>query len=96
MAGSSLATDHSLISWAGFAIPATAAASRDSVDALLESASRPAVDDPILGLGPGRKGFRNALEVLFSAFPDLQITIDDLIAEGDNVVERWTGRATHP
>jgi steroid delta-isomerase-like uncharacterized protein len=50
--------------------------------------------DPILGLGPGREGFRQALEMLFSAFPDVQITIEDLLAEGDKVVERWTGRAT--
>lgn len=35
---------HSLAAWAGFAIPAKAAASRDAVDAFLEFASRPAVD----------------------------------------------------
>ena len=30
-----------------------------------------------------------------TAFPDLRMTIDDLIAEGDKVVTRWTGRGTH-
>jgi ABC-type glycerol-3-phosphate transport system substrate-binding protein len=35
---------HSLLAWAGFAIPANAAVSRDNVDAFLEYASRPAVD----------------------------------------------------
>jgi steroid delta-isomerase-like uncharacterized protein len=31
----------------------------------------------------------------FSAFPDLHITIDDLIAEGDKVVKVWTAHSTH-
>jgi predicted ester cyclase len=30
-----------------------------------------------------------------SAFPDVQLTIEDLIAEGDKVVARWTLRGTH-
>ena len=30
-----------------------------------------------------------------TAFPDIQITIDDLIGEGDKVVARWTMRGTH-
>jgi steroid delta-isomerase-like uncharacterized protein len=50
--------------------------------------------NPILGVGPGREGFRQALEMLFSAFPDVKITLEDLIAEGDKVVERWTAHAT--
>jgi hypothetical protein len=30
-----------------------------------------------------------------SAFPDTVITVEDQIAEGDDVVTRWTGRGTH-
>jgi predicted ester cyclase len=30
-----------------------------------------------------------------SVFPDLHVTTDDLIAEGDKVVQRWTVRGTH-
>jgi steroid delta-isomerase-like uncharacterized protein len=30
-----------------------------------------------------------------SAFPDLQLTIEDEIAEGDKVAIRWTNSATH-
>jgi ABC-type glycerol-3-phosphate transport system substrate-binding protein len=41
-------TPHSILSWAGLAIPARAAAGRDSVDAFLEYASRPAVDASIV------------------------------------------------
>jgi arabinogalactan oligomer / maltooligosaccharide transport system substrate-binding protein len=39
---------HSLLSWAGFAMPAKAAASRDSVYAFLEYASRPAIDAAVV------------------------------------------------
>jgi raffinose/stachyose/melibiose transport system substrate-binding protein len=39
---------RSLVAWAGFAIPANAAASRGSVDAFLEYASRPAVDAAVV------------------------------------------------
>jgi steroid delta-isomerase-like uncharacterized protein len=52
--------------------------------------------DPLPGQGPGREGFRQAGPALaFSAFPDAQITIEDVIAEGDTVVTRWTCRGTH-
>jgi steroid delta-isomerase-like uncharacterized protein len=30
-----------------------------------------------------------------SIFPDLHVTTDDLIAEGDKVVHQWTARGTH-
>ncbi|HLC35504.1 MAG TPA: ester cyclase [Anaerolineales bacterium] len=30
-----------------------------------------------------------------AAFPDAQVTTEDLIAEGDKVVERWTQTMTH-
>jgi predicted ester cyclase len=29
------------------------------------------------------------------AFPDIHVTIEDLIAEGDKVVARWTGGGTN-
>ena len=30
-----------------------------------------------------------------SAFPDLNVTVEDVIAEGEQVVTRWTIRGTH-
>ena len=33
--------------------------------------------------------------MLFTAFPDLQFTIEDMVAEGDFVVVRHTTRGTH-
>lgn len=34
-------------------------------------------------------------QAYFSAFPDLHITTDDLIAEGDKVVKVWTANCTN-
>jgi predicted ester cyclase len=34
-------------------------------------------------------------EGLFAAFPDLNISIEDMFAEGDSIVVRYTLRATH-
>jgi steroid delta-isomerase-like uncharacterized protein len=35
------------------------------------------------------------LSSYISAFPDLNVTVEDVIAEGDQVVTRWTLRGTH-
>jgi len=32
--------------------------------------------------------------VFWAGFPDMQVTIDDVIAEGDKVAYRWTARGT--
>ena len=39
--------------------------------------------------------FKQWARDLFAAFPDLELTIDDLVAEGDKVTKRWTARCTH-
>ena len=43
----------------------------------------------------GRDGFKQFVGTYQSAFNDATVTIDDQIAEGDQVVTRWTGRGTH-
>ena len=48
-----------------------------------------------LGPGLGRDGYKRALRMAFSAFPDAQLIHEELIAEGNTVVERWTMRGTH-
>ena len=40
----------------------------------------------------GLKGFARAWR---ESFPDWYSTFEELIAEGDRVAERWTGRGTH-
>ena len=47
------------------------------------------------GVPPGPEGVRQILTMYRTAFPDLHITIEDLIAEGDKVVARLTSQATH-
>src|SRR5579864_2630516 len=49
----------------------------------------------LLGPGHGREGYKRAMHMAFSAFPDAELIQEDLIAEGDKVVERWTMRGTH-
>jgi predicted ester cyclase len=47
------------------------------------------------GIPPDRAGLKQMLPLFRAAFPDLQITIDDLIVEGDKVCDRVTVRGTH-
>ena len=43
----------------------------------------------------GPEGIKGFVQMYRSAFPDTHITVEDQIAEGDDVVTRWTGRGTH-
>ena len=46
--------------------------------------------------GPhGRDGYRQSVAVVRAAFPDLRMTIEDLVAEGEKVVARLSITATH-
>jgi predicted ester cyclase len=47
------------------------------------------------GLPPGLDGARMAHQGALASFPDLKATTEDVIAEGDKVVERWTLTMTH-
>jgi steroid delta-isomerase-like uncharacterized protein len=38
---------------------------------------------------------KQLVPAFFTAFPDQHYTLEDLIAEGDKVVQRWTMRGTH-
>jgi steroid delta-isomerase-like uncharacterized protein len=51
--------------------------------------------DPATGDTKGPEGTRELIEGYRSAFPDLKITIEEQIAEGDLVASRWTGTGTH-
>ena len=43
----------------------------------------------------GPEGRKQFVQMYRSAFPDTHITVEYQIAEGDEVVTRWTGRGTH-
>jgi steroid delta-isomerase-like uncharacterized protein len=47
------------------------------------------------GLAPGREGVKQWATLFRKAFPDIASTADDVIVEGDKVVERFTGSGTH-
>ena len=47
------------------------------------------------GTPPGPVGFKQFSGWLRSAFPDLRYVVEDVIAEGDKVVVRWTWHCTH-
>ena len=47
------------------------------------------------GLPPGPEGSKMIVTVYRNAFPDIQFTIDEQIAEGDKVVTRWSAHGTH-
>lgn len=46
------------------------------------------------GLPPGPQGPKQYLAAAFQRFPDIRVTIEDIVAEGDKVVVRNTWRAT--
>jgi len=48
---------------------------------------------PDVGRGPESEKKRATL--YRTAFPDIRLTIDDIIAEGETVVARWSCRGTH-
>jgi predicted ester cyclase len=47
------------------------------------------------GLPPGLEGIKMVHQGTLAAFPDLHVTTEELLAEGDKVVERWTQTVTH-
>ena len=52
--------------------------------------------DPVFpSLTSGAENIKNHIQNCRSGFPDLMFTIDDTIAERDEVVIHWTGTGTH-
>jgi steroid delta-isomerase-like uncharacterized protein len=51
------------------------------------------VNDPP-GIPPGKEGFRALVNMYRTGAPDLNMTVEDLIAEGDQVAVRWTATGT--
>ena len=50
-------------------------------------------NDPDFGVG--REGFRRQWRKWREAFPDLHFAIEEMVAEGNTVVARWTLTGTH-
>jgi predicted ester cyclase len=50
---------------------------------------------PFPGTTPDREGIKQFINIIRIAFPDIKLTIEDLIAESDKVVERVTATGTN-
>jgi len=50
---------------------------------------------PLPGLPQGREGVIQMISAFRDAFPDLEMSVDEIVAEGDRVAERLTLRGTH-
>lgn len=51
--------------------------------------------NPMPGVPGNKEGFKSVVLGLQAAFPDGRSSVDDVIAEGDKVVWRWTFTGTH-
>lgn len=51
--------------------------------------------NPLPEMTPDREGLKQSVTMMRAAFPDLHTRTEDLVAEGDKVVNRWTASGTH-
>ena len=51
--------------------------------------------NPLPGQGAGREGHKQVVALFRSAFPDLQVTTEDVLEEEDRVALRWKAEGTH-
>lgn len=51
--------------------------------------------NPIPGQAPGVAGFKQWLRYVRAAFPDVHVTVEDTLSQGDRVAGRVTWRGTH-
>src|SRR5687767_5766284 len=65
-------------------------------DVLNEVVSADCVDrNPMPGQKTGRDGIRDALMQWRTAFPDLHLTVENVISEGDRVAATFSATGTH-
>jgi steroid delta-isomerase-like uncharacterized protein len=70
--------------------------SRGNLAAVGELSAPNLIDhNPMPGQAPGPEGIKQVVAMFRAALPDLNVTVDDIIAEGDKVVARTTIRGTH-
>ena len=67
--------------------------SLDAIDELL--AADIIFNYPPPGVAPNREAYKQTVTMFQVALPDIQYTVEDMVAEGDRVAVRWTGRGTH-
>ena len=50
--------------------------------------------DPAPGQAPGLQGIKDMMKMFFTAFPDIHVTIDHVVADGDTVAGAATTTGT--
>lgn len=69
---------------------------KGNLDAVDEVVAANLVDHNVPpGLPPGSEGYKVFVGLFRTAFPDMNITVEDLLADGDKVIARFTSRGTH-
>ena len=68
---------------------------RGDLSVLDTSVAEDHVDHDADGDEIGRDLLAQGIQVYLAAFPDLRMSFDEQIADGDRVVTRWTGTGTH-
>ena len=72
------------------------AINQKNLDALDEVVASDMTDhDPVPGQAPGLEGVKQYFSSLHAAFPDVQMDVEEMIAEGDKVVARVSVSGTH-
>ena len=51
--------------------------------------------NPFPEQAPGPEGMKQLIGMMRATFPDMAVSTEDMIAEGDKVVSRWIGTGTH-
>ena len=65
----------------------------DQVDEL--AATNLVSHDPNFPISNGPQGLKQHVKQIRTAFPDLRVTIENTISDGDTVVTRWSCRGPH-
>ena len=63
--------------------------------AVEEVFARDVVDHHAVWPAPGVEGQKQLLTAFRTTFPDLHVTADDILVDGDRIVVRWTACGTH-
>ncbi len=66
-----------------------------AVDELFDAEYNDHIIEGTPGTSPGPDGFKAVINQIRTAFPDMTIKIEDMIAEGDKVVSYWTNTGTN-
>ncbi len=68
--------------------------SKGDLDAL-DQCFPPTFEEHQFGLPPTLEGLKRSIRELRAAFPDLNLTIEDVVMDGDKLWARMTARGTH-